>query len=217
MAEVKTSYEERDIYYYFLKCRGNYTNTGFRFPKKPFPEYIKTKPEVVRENLTKITVRFNTMWCHVNPEGYFDVGFRLFDKGFYFNKFFEPSILTRYTREKNFAELSDESIKNKTKQSILWIKKNIKEDSELKNIADYFHKKQGYIPIFVSHYMKDQVNDMVLAYVWMNYKGWIANIDSGIQETYLRHFKIKIYKTISYLTEHVDILSIIQKSFKMMG
>jgi len=215
MEELSQNYTQRDIYYYYIKSRASYNNRGFRMPnKKPFDEWIKTKPVRHQESLKKITERFNTLWCHVVPLLYFECGFKLFGAGFSYHRFFEPTIMIKYVRERKFKEHSDQTIKNKTKSSIKHIVSFIRSNtSDINSVEEYFKKKTGHMPVFIQHFLREQINDMVLAYVWTKHRLWIQYVDPDIMETYLGTFKRRVYKHINYLVEHEDLYQLIERSF----
>jgi hypothetical protein len=215
--EVKPKYTERDIYYLFVKERARAKNQAFRFPsRKPFHEFLKTKSKLMQGSLYKLTERFNTAWCNVDPELYLYCGFKLFGPNFWFNKVFEPAIMTKYRREKLLQETRYEGAKERTKQSLKWISKYLKADPDIDAVEDYFKKKTGYLPVFVTHYMKDHINDIVLAWVWVYRRDWISYVDEDIQKTYLKTFKKQVYKHISFLTENPDIVRLITLAFRKM-
>ncbi len=216
MANLIPQYEQRDIYYFFVKTRALFNNRGFRMPsKQPFDEWMKAKPKLQQETLRKITERFNSIWCNVEPQLYFDCGFRLFGKSFFFHKFFEPAIMIKYSRDRMFKVHSEQTIKDKTKAGIKCIAAAVRsEDPEINSVEEYFKKKTGYMPVFIQHFLREQINEMILAYVWMKHRSWISYVDPDILDTYLGTFKRRVYKHISYLTEHQDLFQIIDKSFQ---
>ena len=139
-----------------------------------------------------------------------------FDELQAFNKWFDPAIMNMYIRERNFAELEDTHVKEKTKNALRFIKGEMNKRGIL-TIEDYFKSKVGYMPLFVTHFLQGKINNMILAWVWLYHRDWITSLDPEIFDSYLAQFKKHVYRHINTLVENRNLYNLVKRSFSILG
>lgn len=174
-----------DVYLSFLRARGKFFNRGYRLPKNPKNsiEKIKTKNEKNYKNLKTITLWFNTKWQNIDIEEYFNCGFELY-KSFSYYKFLDDNIIKLYIQKDKIKKYEDNINKKEILNSFKFIK-NYNVKNNLKDLKEYCLVKDGYEPLIIKEYVKNNINLIVLMYCvlkkYLSLENQLLDIDNIIK------------------------------------
>lgn len=156
-----------DVYISYQKACANYCNRPYRIPKdwnKIWARFAKTN----LYNLEMITIAFNTRWHMINMDKYFDCGFKLFGKGFSYNKFYDRRILTMYIEEDKQQKRKDGNIKESMINSLDFINDWINDKPyrvDRSVYSQYCQLKEGGIKAPIKHYINNDIDKHTLAWL----------------------------------------------------
>lgn len=146
--------------------RGKGYRTRHQKGQKMSGEYLKT--------LDTLALWFNTKWQNIRVEEYFDCGFEIYQKNFYYERFLDPKIIRLYIQK-------DKNIKrtiNISKKNIIDSAKFVK---SYMNQAGYktFHiycsvrKNNKCLPVY--HYLQNKIDSVFL--IWLIWNKTIVLTD----------------------------------------
>ena len=92
-------YTDWDIYCAFRKAQANYLNRPYRLPKNWEKYKEKSFSKKARQNIELAVKKFNGTWYKIDPDRYFDTGFKLLGGKFTYNRFFKPKIIKKYIQD----------------------------------------------------------------------------------------------------------------------
>ena len=123
------------------------------------------------EILELITKAFCTRWQNVDPDVFFDCGFRLFGKSFSYNKFYERKILLLYIENDKQRKRKDDNIKDVYEQSDFFVKEWMETKQYRKDVnlyRQYGMMLQDGMKAPIKHYLLNKIDKYMLSWLISN-------------------------------------------------
>lgn len=172
------TYSDWDIYCAFRKAQANFLSRPYRLPKnwEKYKEEILVKKS--RDNIELITKKFNSTWFKIDPERYFDSGFRILGGKFTYNRFFNDKVMKKYIHDDRMIKRSMNLNKRSMIESAKFVKKYMSSKTinpKLSLIRQYTVLSEGFVSLPIAHYIKGNIDKYFL--VWLIRRGLVKVSD----------------------------------------
>ncbi len=169
-------YTDWDIYCAFRKAQANYISRPYRLPKN-WEKYRRSGVMAKRslQNIDLAVKKFNGTWFKIDPERYFETGFKILGVKFTYNRFFNPKIIKQYIRDdkmmKRVARLNKESMIESAK----FLKRYMSTrtvNPKLSLARQYTALTEANVHLPISHYLQGKIDKFFL--VWLIRRGLVV-------------------------------------------
>ena len=140
-------YTEWDIYCIYRKVQANKNNRGYRLPKDWDDYYTNKLAPDSQRILTMLKDYFNTKWCDISIERYFEAGFNVY-KNLSYKQMLDKRIIKEYIRLDKVEKIND----NLSKKSII---------SSVKFVFSEYNSFEEYCNITYNNYMRQPIKDYI--------------------------------------------------------
>ena len=168
-------YTDWDIYCAFRKAQANYLNRPYKLPNNW--EKYKRSGALSKKSLQNIELavkKFNGTWYKIDPERYFDTGFKLLGK-FTYNRFFNPKIIKKYIQDDKMLKRVMRLNKQSMIESAKFVKRYMSKrtvNPKLSLVRQYTALTERNVHVPISHYLQGKIDKYFL--VWLIRRGLIV-------------------------------------------
>lgn len=166
-----------DIYVAFRKAQADFLSRPYRLPKN----WEKFKERMTDKNLDALdlaTKKFNGTWHKIDPEKYFEAGFKLFGKKFTYIKFFEKKVMQKYISQDKMFKRDMTLSKKALVDSAKFVKRYMSTkdvNPRISLVRQYTVLQEGSMNLPVYHYIQGKIDQFFL--VWLMRRGLVKITD----------------------------------------
>lgn len=171
-------YTTWDIYCIFRKSQAMSKNRGYRLPKDWNIHWENKLNKTARDNIQIITDYFNTKWCDISPEMYFEAGFDVY-KSFSYHQFLNRKVIEMYKRKDKNKKRNTDVNKKTIIQSLKHVINSIEDKEKLEKFGVLRHYCRIYINTYTRKPIKDYIDNKISApfLVWLISEGYVSLTD----------------------------------------
>lgn len=172
-------YTDWDIYCAFRKAQANYLSRPYRLPNNW--EKYKRSNALSKKSLQNIELavkKFNGTWYKIDPERYFDAGFKILGKKFTYNRWFNPKVIKMYIRDDKMLKRCMRLNKKSMIESAKFVKSYMSTrpvNPKLSLVRQYTALSDGNVHLPVAHYLQGKIDKFFL--VWLIRRGLVVLSD----------------------------------------
>lgn len=164
--------EIEHVYRHFRKTQSLAKNRAYRIPKD-FEKHLEKMSQSNRDDLSHLTMFFNTKWNSIDIERYFECGFELW-KGFTYKHFLDPKIIMLYIRkDKNIKRSASINKRNLVKS--LGFVRSYMAHHNIRTFHIYLMTRSGNKCLPVIHYVGNNIDHFFLT--WLIYDKMVVLSD----------------------------------------
>ena len=197
-----------DIYVAFRKAQADYLSRPYRLPKN----WEKFKERMAKKNLEALdlaTKKFNGVWYKIDPEKYFEAGFKLFGNKFTYIKFFEKKVMKMYISSDKMLKRDMTLSKKALIESAKFVKRYMSTrdvNPKISLVRQYTVLYEGSMSLPVYHYIQGKIDQFFL--VWLMRRGLvIVGEDERAQIPYI----VERYREYLTMLNKVEMMGFLEK------
>ena len=172
-------YTDWDIYCAFRKAQANYLSRPFRLPKDWDTYKRKSLAKQSLANIELATKKFNGTWFKIDPERYFDTGFKLLGNKFTYVRFFNPKVIKKYIQDDKMVKRCMSLNKKSMLESAKFVKKYMSSreqtNPKISLARQYTVLTEGNTSLPIAHYLQGKIDKFFL--VWLIRRGLVKITD----------------------------------------